>query len=415
MRLRRNALWLAVAVVVFGLAGLGVALGRGAGASPSAQAPPTPTRPPTTTPWPIEAPPGRPVYSAKFLCGFQADGSVPVDPSKPVSALPQEPPVMPGNYATEINIHNPQDNSVAFVKKAVLSGFTPRAAPSFEEPFPPGALFPAVLEPDWALEIDCPDIVGLLGATVPPGATFIKGFVVILSPQELDVVAVYTAERVDEHKNVECLLANGKVVEATLQADGTRKCPKGTVSIGVGQGTGTSMTMDVEYITPKRISPPAPPTPPPTPTPTPTPAPIPCPPSPSPTPAPTPSPSPTPSPTPSPGPTGPPTGPPTAPPTPSPAPSSRCWGDVRCDGAVDALDADAIWRFLASLPYDQVPGCPPIGSTVAVDGVPSRWGDVNCDGPVDTVDIEAIERFLAFLGVPQAPGCPPIGSVVQLT
>jgi hypothetical protein len=253
MRLRRNVLWPAVAVVVLGLVGLGVLLARGAGASPSVPETPTITPGLTATPGPATtpSPPGRPVYSAKFLCGFQADGGVPVDPSKPVSALPQEPPVMPGNYATEINIHNPQDNSVAFVKKAVLSGFTaPGVVSPPEQPFPPGALHTAVLEPDWALEIDCPDIILLLGDTLPPGATFIKGFVVITSPEELDVVAVYTAERVDEHKNVECLLANGKVVEATLQADGTRKCPKGTVSIGVGQGTGTGMTMDVEYITP---------------------------------------------------------------------------------------------------------------------------------------------------------------------
>jgi len=218
---------------------------------------------------------GKLVYSAKFLCGFQADGSVPVDPSKPVSALPLEPPVKPGNYATEINVHNPQETPAAFVKKAVLSGFTgPGVVSPPEQPFPPGALHTPVLEPDFALEIDCPDIATLLGPTLPPEATFIKGFVVITSQRELDVVAVYTAERVDEHKNVECLLANGKVVEATLQADGTRKCPKGTVSIGVGQGTGTGMTMDVEYITPKWVwPPPPPPTPTPTPTETPTPTP----------------------------------------------------------------------------------------------------------------------------------------------
>ena len=35
-------------------------------------------------------------YSVKFVCGVQ-----------PRTTLPGEPPVTPGNYATEINIHNP--------------------------------------------------------------------------------------------------------------------------------------------------------------------------------------------------------------------------------------------------------------------------------------------------------------------
>jgi hypothetical protein len=36
-------------------------------------------------------------------------------------------------------------------------------------------------------------------------------------------------------------------------------------------------------------------------------------------------------------------------------------GDVNCDGGVDALDALWLLRFVASLPHELPPGCPPIG------------------------------------------------------
>ena len=50
--------------------------------------------------------------------------------------------------------------------------------------------FDAKLGPDEALEIDCPDIAKRMGA---PPDRFLKGFVVMQSSVELDVVAVYTA------------------------------------------------------------------------------------------------------------------------------------------------------------------------------------------------------------------------------
>ena len=52
----------------------------------------------------------------------------------------------------------------------------------------------AELGPDEALEIDCPDISKLAHTD----AGFLKGFVVIESEVELDVVAVYTAAGRDE-------------------------------------------------------------------------------------------------------------------------------------------------------------------------------------------------------------------------
>jgi hypothetical protein len=104
-------------------------------------------------------------YAVKFICG-KAAGDV----------------VAPGQYFTAINVHNPADQAISFSKKFAI------ALPS-ERPGPVSQVFDARLRPDQALEIDCPDIVQLS----PLRGDFLKGFVILESPVELDVVAVYTA------------------------------------------------------------------------------------------------------------------------------------------------------------------------------------------------------------------------------
>jgi hypothetical protein len=54
----------------------------------------------------------------------------------------------------------------------------------------------AELRPDWGMEINCP-LIRAAAAAVPSGF-FPTGFVVIHSPNELDVVVVYTVERPDQ-------------------------------------------------------------------------------------------------------------------------------------------------------------------------------------------------------------------------
>lgn len=104
-------------------------------------------------------------YAAKFVCGKSGGGIV-----------------APGSYFTAINVHNPLYSDVRFrVKVATgLPGLKPGPVSKFHA---------AQLGPDEALEIDCPDIHKLAENT----ADFMKGFVVIESETELDVVAVYTA------------------------------------------------------------------------------------------------------------------------------------------------------------------------------------------------------------------------------
>ena len=105
-------------------------------------------------------------YAAKFVCG-KSPGEI----------------VAPGVYFTAINVHNPTYDSIRFAVKAAV------ALPGLQ----PGSVSPFVgarLGPDEALEIDCPDVRKLLRVD---HSEFLKGFVVLESEVELDVVAVYTA------------------------------------------------------------------------------------------------------------------------------------------------------------------------------------------------------------------------------
>jgi hypothetical protein len=128
-------------------------------------------------PVPVPVPISVNEYSAKFLCG---------DAKDVIAARP-------GNYATTINIHNPQYRTVMFSKKAVRS---PREG---ETPIPPGKLRSGLsLEPDFAEQVDCKVIRDLLGN---PSDPFIEGFVVLYVlpsqwtiPNEFDVVGVYTVD-----------------------------------------------------------------------------------------------------------------------------------------------------------------------------------------------------------------------------
>jgi hypothetical protein len=144
------------------------------------------------------APSQKDVYAVKFLCGSILPPSTSPNPT---NGAP-EGPVKPGNYLTAINVHNPNGNTIAFLKKAVLLYQADKLTEP-EMPMPPSQLREAVLKPDWGLEIDCADIRNvLLKGSAPPAHIFIKGWVVIevkgyqahqVDPLPLDVTAVYTS------------------------------------------------------------------------------------------------------------------------------------------------------------------------------------------------------------------------------
>jgi len=110
-------------------------------------------------------------YAVKVVLG-QSDGSV----------------VAPGEYWTAVNVHNPGNTWIRFKKKIAI------ALPG-EKAGPVSRFFIAKLGPDEALEIDRDDIF----QHAHYDQKFLKGFVVIQSPVELDVVAVYTAAGKDKH------------------------------------------------------------------------------------------------------------------------------------------------------------------------------------------------------------------------
>jgi hypothetical protein len=118
-------------------------------------------------------------YAVKFICGSsvfhgQHNGLV-----------------ARGTYFTAINVHNPSHPSdskiIAFRKKFAIALPRERVGPVTQ-------FFHTEIGPDEALEIDCADIRDHI--KTPPNQLpppFLKGFAVIESPIELDVLAVYTA------------------------------------------------------------------------------------------------------------------------------------------------------------------------------------------------------------------------------
>lgn len=112
-------------------------------------------------------------YAVKVVCGRM--------PASPTGAAAT--PVAPGQFWTAVNIHNPDKCRGARFRWKVAVG-----RPG--EPGPISAYQNArVLEPDRAIEIDTRQI---LNSLAPPAQTFVKGYVVIESDIELDVVAVYS-------------------------------------------------------------------------------------------------------------------------------------------------------------------------------------------------------------------------------
>jgi len=104
-------------------------------------------------------------YTVKFVCG-RSDGRI----------------AAPGSYFTAINVHNPAETAIGFRKRFSI------ALPN-ERPGPVSKYYDARLGPGESLEIDCPDIQERSGQK----ALFLKGFALIESKAELNVVAVYTA------------------------------------------------------------------------------------------------------------------------------------------------------------------------------------------------------------------------------
>ena len=110
-------------------------------------------------------------YAVKIVCGQVG--------------APKPWPLPHGRYFTATNVHNPSRCDAVTLRWKVaigLPGLRSGTVTAFAE---------ATLGPDQALEIDCSDVktaIERAGLHAPP---YVKGWVVIESPAELDVVAVY--------------------------------------------------------------------------------------------------------------------------------------------------------------------------------------------------------------------------------
>lgn len=121
-------------------------------------------------------------YSAKTLCTLLTDVGF-------GEAL------APGRYRTVINIHNPTERKIEITRKFALSLQPGEAAGSFSiTPYKS-----LTLEADQAVAYNCFDIAGFFCPIDGVCVDFIAidGFLVVNSPVELDVVAVYTANPKD--------------------------------------------------------------------------------------------------------------------------------------------------------------------------------------------------------------------------
>lgn len=133
--------------------------------------PPDTSHPPDTFP-----PPPRPPYvysfAAKVICGVQRDST--------------NFTLARGLYTTAINIHNPGDSTVRFVKRIAFTH-----PPGWQIPGKSVPLSVDTLRPGLALESDCEDLRKRLGLDLL--RSYVKGFIVLEASGALDVTAVYSA------------------------------------------------------------------------------------------------------------------------------------------------------------------------------------------------------------------------------
>ncbi len=141
------------------------------------------------------------VFTAKWIC------NIPFNQTLVIPGAAEDIGLVPGEYKTDINVHNPSHSAnLTVTKKFVVSVPEPRPINRTLVAFAS-----TLLLPDGAFFIDCNDIFSVFkNARVvicPPPTTFptcaVKGFVTIgqgtaglgfSSPNSLDVVAEYSSE-----------------------------------------------------------------------------------------------------------------------------------------------------------------------------------------------------------------------------
>lgn len=151
-------------------------------------------------------------YAAKVVCSL---------------LLPQQDATLArGTYRTIVNIHNPSNEPVTIAAKVALSSQFGQEPGEFSvTPFRK-----AVLQPDGATELSCFNIAGFFcpinGVCID--FAFLEGFVVIKSPEPLDVVGVYTARPTDgDVSTIDVETVEARLLEETVELYPTDTEPDG--------------------------------------------------------------------------------------------------------------------------------------------------------------------------------------------
>jgi hypothetical protein len=110
----------------------------------------------------------------------------------------------PGEYYTDINIHNPNPNAVDVTKRFVVDHVIPEVTGAIGSPDP------FSLEVDDAIQISCRDIRNRAGDPPDDPWEFFKGWVIITSLYKLDVVAIYSACRFGVAGDLSCNIDQGQ-------------------------------------------------------------------------------------------------------------------------------------------------------------------------------------------------------------
>lgn len=117
-------------------------------------------------------------YTPSFVCG--------VDPPGATFRI------LPGTYATSINVVNPRNKKDISIRMRVALTF-PHGP---DDPFDPGMVSEPVtveLDPNQAFNVDCEEILLDFIFPQPPAAPYVKGTVIIESSRFINVSAVHTA------------------------------------------------------------------------------------------------------------------------------------------------------------------------------------------------------------------------------
>jgi hypothetical protein len=132
-------------------------------------------------------------YAAQFTCGANPQATA---------------RVLPGQYATSVNILNPKGSPVVFRKRVALT-----FPPPTQEPGRVSDPIEDELGPMEALKVACDEIPSQFFPGVPDFPPYVHGFLIIESSSQLNVTAVYTTGTAEAVQSIDVEEVKGEIVK----------------------------------------------------------------------------------------------------------------------------------------------------------------------------------------------------------